>query len=55
MIIADRSFTLRVPLAGASSSAFSHAVATSMLKRQVSGAPGSAPPITPDTSSLGAS
>jgi hypothetical protein len=54
MVIADRSFTFLVPRVGASSNAFSHAVATSILNRHVSGASGSAPPITPDISSLGA-
>ena len=38
--IGERSFTLRVPGVGASSSAFSHAVATSMLKRHVVGSVG---------------
>ena len=53
--IADRIMTFRVRGVTASSSAFSHAVATSMLKRHVSGASRSAPPRIPVASSFGAS
>jgi hypothetical protein len=41
IVIAERSFTFLVTGAGVSSNAFSQAVATSMLNRQVSGASGS--------------
>ena len=50
IVIAERSATLRVRGVDASSSARSHAVATSMLNRHVSGASGSAPPIVPCSS-----
>ncbi len=53
--IAVRSFTFRVPGTTDSSAARSHAVATSMLKRHVSGTFGSSPPRMPLCSSFGAS
>jgi hypothetical protein len=55
MIIAERSSTVRVSGVAASSASRSQARATSMLKRHVSGTPGSSPPRTPVSSSLGAS
>jgi hypothetical protein len=55
MMIAERSFTVRVCGTRAASTARSHEVATSMLKRHVSGAPGSPPPTIPVASSFGAS
>jgi hypothetical protein len=55
IVIADRSATLRVFGVAASWRARSHACATSMLKFQVPGAPGSCPPIWPVGSSFGAS
>ena len=54
--IAERSSTFRVPgVDGLARAAASHAFATSMLKRQVSGASGSSPPMMPVASSFGAS
>jgi hypothetical protein len=53
--MAARILTFRVRGVGASSSVRSQAVATSMLNRQVSGAPGSVPPRMPVASSLAAS
>jgi len=53
--MALRIFTLRVDGSGSSSTARSHAVATSMLKRHVRGASGSYPPMIPVRSSFGAS
>jgi len=53
--MADRSATFRVRGVIASSNARSHARATSMLNRHVSGAPASSPPMMPERSSFGAS
>ena len=55
MVIADRRSTFRVEGVGTSIAACSHARATSMLNRQVSGTPASDPPMMPVVSSLGAS
>ena len=55
IVIAERRTTLRVRGVVASLNARSQAAATSVLKRQVSGAPGSEPPRRPVVSSLGAS
>ena len=55
IVIAERSAIFRVRGVAASSSARSHARATSMLNRQLSGADGSSSPTMPVNSSLGAS
>ena len=52
MMIAERMSTLRVSVVAASLQVRSHAVATSILKRQVSGAFDSEPPTRPVASSL---
>jgi hypothetical protein len=53
--IAERMSTLRVFGVAAAFSSRSHFFTTSMLKRQVSGALGSDPPMMPVASSFGAS
>jgi len=55
MIMAERRATRRVHGTVASCRVRSHARATSMLNRQVSGAPGSDPPMMPVASSFGVS